>query len=477
MLTELNQNDYDEITLNENSIEGSIKERDCPTPIPESVYICAECNSGFVTQEEVENHIRMYHQEMNWEEKLRRLETELRLEKGQHQDHLNMLEISLRECSGYRQRIDVLEKTNSNFEAEIKFLKEDSNSNEIKIENIKLKKDIEEKDKQIKKTVDKNAEEIKNLKNQNMKTSEALRSAILERENLRENDRIMLNTLDMMKIYVDQLKNKEANLIEKSFKCQDCEFSAKISEDLKIHIKNAHKGGPRDDLETNPKNAPVEGIVYCCTKCKFETKAEKTLTDHIKKKHESNYGCEDCGSNFKSRSRLNENVQSVHKVNECDICNFVSKSRKEVDEHVQSLHNKMFACRECTFEATSKNVLKEHFQSKHSKETVYKCDKCGYESIMENNLNEHVKNKHSQEKSSRSGKGENRKEKVENIPCIYWNHGNCTRGDQCHYAHEEIPACHYQDRCRKYECPLYHFNKTLNTFLGRSPASRNPPKH
>ena len=95
-----------------------------------------------------------------------------------------------------------------------------------------------------------------------MKTSEALRSAILERENLRENDRIMLNTLDMMKIYVDQLKNKEANLIENSFKCQDCEFSATISEDLKIHIKNAHKGGPHDDLQTNPKNAPVEGIVY-----------------------------------------------------------------------------------------------------------------------------------------------------------------------------------------------------------------------
>ena len=79
---ESNHNDYDEITLDGNSIEGFIEERECPTPIPESVFTCAECNSGFVTSDEVENHIRIYHKEMNLDEKIGILETELRLEKG-----------------------------------------------------------------------------------------------------------------------------------------------------------------------------------------------------------------------------------------------------------------------------------------------------------------------------------------------------------------------------------------------------------
>ena len=46
-----------------------------------------------------------------------------------------------------------------------------------------------------------------------MLTSENLRSAVLEREVLRENDRILLNTFDMMKSYIDQMKEKYDTLI------------------------------------------------------------------------------------------------------------------------------------------------------------------------------------------------------------------------------------------------------------------------
>ena len=39
----------EEISLDESSVEieenvGHIEERECPTPLPENVYICGECN-------------------------------------------------------------------------------------------------------------------------------------------------------------------------------------------------------------------------------------------------------------------------------------------------------------------------------------------------------------------------------------------------------------------------------------------------
>ena len=121
----------------------------------------------------------------------------------------------------------------------------------------------------------------------------------------------------------------------------------------------------------------------------------------------------------------------------------------------------------CNFEATSNKILTEHIRKKHTvnDQTVFSCRKCRYETIMENNLIEHMKNKHSQDEIPK-------RESQENIPCIYWNHGYCSKADRCRFAHVEIPACHLQENCRKYQCPLYHNNKTLNTFLGRGQVRR-----
>ena len=90
--------------------KGHIEAKVCPTPIPESIYICAECSSGFYTNDEVEKHMSEFHEQETLQEIIKRLECELRLEKGQHKDHLEMLKDSLKEASIKRIYIESLER-------------------------------------------------------------------------------------------------------------------------------------------------------------------------------------------------------------------------------------------------------------------------------------------------------------------------------------------------------------------------------
>ena len=140
-----------------------------------------------------------------------------------------------------------------------------------------------------------------------------------------------------------------------------------------------------------------------------------------------------------------------------------------------AMHNRMNKCKKCAFEATSTRILEEHVQDEHNRRSVFACDKCEYESIIENNISEHKKNKHKKQ-TSQDGVY-NRKESFDNKLCIFWNHGYCRNGIDCTFVHEEIPACPNQNNCKKIQCSLYHSDKSLNNFLGRTPVMRGNLKH
>ena len=115
----------------------------------------------------------------------------------------------------------------------------------------------------MKKGKDNHDKEVKELKLQKMQASETIRSLTLERENMRENDRIMLNTLDMMKLYVDQVKNNGLEL----FKCEKCGLSEERPEELKEHMAKFHREKLTATSENKKETGEDEGIIYCCTKC------------------------------------------------------------------------------------------------------------------------------------------------------------------------------------------------------------------
>ena len=107
---------------------------------------------------------------------------------------IQILDERLKSCN------DTLEKMKVSLEAQIDQLQKDLPES-IDEENKVLKKVIEEQDKLIKKNSEKHKQEVNEFKRQAMSSKENLRAAIKEREVLRENDRILLNTFDMMKKY------------------------------------------------------------------------------------------------------------------------------------------------------------------------------------------------------------------------------------------------------------------------------------
>ena len=111
-----------------------------------------------------------------------------------------MLDKALKESSELQKEVEFLEK-------KIKDLEKSTIVDELKIEISSLQSELAENKKQAKKNEEKHGNEIKELKKKEMEMSESLRLAVIERENLRESDRILLNTLNMMKIHFDQVQN------------------------------------------------------------------------------------------------------------------------------------------------------------------------------------------------------------------------------------------------------------------------------
>ena len=76
-----------------------------------------------------------------------------------------------------------------------------------------------------------------------MLTSEKLRSTVLERENLREKDRILLNTFDMMTKYMDQIKESVGRnaTVDKLPECEKCNFRSASMGELNEHKEKHHR--------------------------------------------------------------------------------------------------------------------------------------------------------------------------------------------------------------------------------------------
>ena len=366
------------------------------------MFICAECNIGIESEKQIDEHMRTCHMDVALEEKINRLESELRLEKEQHMDHKHMLKDSLNEVTSLKQYIDQIKAMKHNLEGQIEDLKKELEDNDVKHENNLLKKNIADKEKEIKKNTEKHSEEMKKMKKQQMLNSENLRSAVLERETLRENDRILLNTFDMMKKYMEQLKecynkNNSLNVNNMSFKCEKCDFASENLVALNQHMANDHKNqeGKKNntifaceecefvskkkdsfDDHLSTEHQDDGGLSYCCTKCRYETNSEKKLTEHIKKKHDSTIICKECREIFETKAQHRVHVEKEHTVIDCQICNFKAKNIDELSQHVGSLHNKMFQCKNCRFEATNEMMLREHTRKVHQRKNRQKSFTC-----------------------------------------------------------------------------------------------------
>ena len=288
------------------------------------MFICGECNTVITKEADVQVHMRIYHtQERSPEGRIRYLEAELKAEKEQHKHHVDTLEDTLKQINDCEQRIKDLEDMRKSQDIEIERLRNELDENTLKKEILLLKNMVEEKDKAIIKLDDKHSEEVRQLKKQQMQTTENLRSTVLEREVLRENDRILLNTFDMMKQYIEQMKDQYSrNSAVDVVKCEKCGYTAQSPTEIAEHMKIKHTEK-----------------YFSCGRCEFKTETEKSLAEHIKWIHETPtlVKCSRCPFESESSDDLKEHEKREHvqeTLYECDKCQFDSMIRVNFEAHM-----------------------------------------------------------------------------------------------------------------------------------------------
>ena len=212
------------------------------------------------------------------------------------------------------------------------------------IEN--LKKELDEKEKLIAKSKNKHTEELNELKRQQMLTSENLRSTVLEKEVLKENDRILLNTFDMMKQYIDQMKEqyskKNSAIINTDEKCKECDHIAKSNTELNVHMETMHQDKR-----------------FECKKCYHKFVSEPELSKHLETKH------------------IEKETHGKQVLIKCKHCEYSSKNNEDLKKHEnEHRSDELFECDQCQFDSIIKPNFEWHMKTQHgikSRNTTTPC--------------------------------------------------------------------------------------------------------
>ena len=150
-----------------------------------------------------------------------------------------------------------------------------------------------------------NRGEVNKLKTEKMKVEDELRTAILEKNLLRDSERILLNTFDTLKMHYEAKKkmdddndakknngcdakkkaeetnrkkdNKNEADKEKLIQCDNCDFKTDKVKNLRAHIVNVH-----DPLYDNIKTGSV---VHRCNVCDYKTPFVVNLNIHRDEVH------------------------------------------------------------------------------------------------------------------------------------------------------------------------------------------------
>ena len=127
----------------------------------------------------------------------------MRHEKQQNEDKKEMLKEAMKQNKEYMDKMSAMENRISDLTAENEVLKQNK-SMETDQDNQRLREIVKEEAKETKKMKERLEKEITRLQSEKMETLEKLRCTVLGKEKHKETERVLLNTFDMMKKYVDE---------------------------------------------------------------------------------------------------------------------------------------------------------------------------------------------------------------------------------------------------------------------------------
>ena len=188
----------------------------------------------------------------------------------------------------------------------------------------------------------------------------------------------------------------------KSFKCDECDFSTHLPQFLKNHVRLKHR---RDEFR------------FPCDKCEKKYAFESQLKKHKQVVHDGlkPFMCHKCGKSFgiDGKAQFEKHIQSDCKSTifpegrKCHSCEVLFTVEGNYIKHHIKVHGslpptctdrEMFMCDQCSTLCISKKALKTHISNTHNRKPVpkkrHKCPYCEKTFAVKLACDEHVKVKH-----------------------------------------------------------------------------------
>ena len=171
---------------------------------------------------------------------------------------------------------------------------------------------------------------------------------------------------------------------EKSYFCDQCEYSTNGRRNLYLHQKHKHNS-----------------FEFSCEQCLYQTNFKSRLILHKEKYHKAGEDnciyCKYKGTDLQDlRSHLSE-CHTDHKEisnqnHTCDKCPFKSKSRPELDRHIECIHGtKEYRCEHCEYTTRFAKELRKHYLYRHKPGSDrIPCDQCHFTTLRADALKRHV---------------------------------------------------------------------------------------
>ncbi|GAB6033099.1 hypothetical protein CHUAL_012712 [Chamberlinius hualienensis] len=144
----------------------------------------------------------------------------------------------------------------------------------------------------------------------------------------------------------------DGNLLEKKYKCDECDFSSVYQSSIKNH--KVYKHGEKAQK---------------CDQCSYSCHNYADLLQHKDGVHSElrPYMCDHCGFRAKTKSSIRLHLTMHQEKIPCDICGALYKYRA-LNRHKRNIHcadKKAFACQLCSYATSCKSYLQTHLTKVH----------------------------------------------------------------------------------------------------------------
>jgi len=182
------------------------------------------------------------------------------------------------------------------------------------------------------------------------------------------------------------------------FKCSTCEKSFKCDQSLMTHNEAKHKG-----------------TFFNCNQCDYKATRSDNIKKHIKYVHEGmefKFKCDNCSERFKVGFDLKNHIKIVHENSnfKCthEGCEATYLSAIGLRTHRKSHGPKKFSCNQCDSKYHVQSKLNQHIREIHQK-LIITCKHCEYTTTRAGSLYAHLYNKHDVPRTNRPSIHEMRK--------------------------------------------------------------------